>query len=97
MVGRHASMLLVSPAEPPQCTGATCVLQVLVCVGGTGSALAHGASGPGVRVEAGWLHGVERHDEAVGRHNCASQGETLSDSASLFTGSWELRTTANSV
>ena len=23
-------------------------------------------------MEAGWLHGVERHDEAVGRHNCAS-------------------------
>jgi hypothetical protein len=43
------------------------------CIGGIGPTPRRGMPDAWVRVGATWCHGVERHDEVVGRNSCASQ------------------------
>jgi hypothetical protein len=46
MVGRHASLILLSPLESRRSTGSMCALWVLRCVGGRGPAFTRGVPSP---------------------------------------------------
>jgi hypothetical protein len=72
MANCHTPLILVSPLESPRSTGSTCVLLVLPWVNGIGPAFTREVPSPWAKVGYGSIHGVEPHNESVGRHNCAS-------------------------